>query len=157
MTIPACSVKTDRRFQQIIIDPSLYLLTFILVTHSAAALVVWLSQIDVLGCLVADAVVGLSAAAELGRHWFVGRRVLTVRDGGWSLAATESSLPEESIGVTLHPPVLLWSWLIVLQLRTEAGRRLPLLILWDNSCADDRRRLRAYLRTTVPNKGPGRL
>lgn len=149
MTIPACSDKTDRRFQQIIVDPSRYLLVFILVTHSAAALVVWSSQMEFLGCLVADAVVGLSAAVELGRHWFVGRRVLTVREGGWSLAGAESSLPEESIGVTLHPSVLLWSWLIVLWLQREAGRPLPVLILRDNSGADERRRLRVYLRTNL--------
>jgi len=156
-TSPPLSAQTSLSLR---ISPSRRLCLFILSTHCLAAAVIWLSRLDPWLCLFGDLLILLGYYRARRQHCTVGERVLcygrqvvdeSVQEQqdreqlGWSLCGPEQGAQGQS--VELCSPVLIWSWLIVLQLRNGLGQRFSLALLADNTRADEVRRLRVLLRT----------
>ena len=142
VSIQAPGGRTGTRFRQLSLSPSRRLLYFILLTHALAGAAIWLSRLDAFVCFLVDLGVCVGAVLALRQHWLVGERVLVLREDGWEL-----EVGGKARAVVLCEPVLLWSWMVVLRVRPVGGWVIPLVILADNCCAEERRRLRVWLRT----------
>lgn len=126
-------------------------------------MIVWLSRLDLWLCLLGDLLILLSLSRTYRQHCCVGERLLRYSrlalessehrlndewQHGWFLSDAEAETRERPL--SLCAPVLVWSWLIVLPFRDEAGQRFSLVLLADNTYADEVRRLRVLLRTGFP-------
>lgn len=74
-----------------------------------------------------------------------GTCLISFTEQGWRMTAQDTEQALRWAG-----DAVVWSWLIVLRFRTQAnGKRIDLLLLSDSTSAEDRRRLRVWLRTLL--------
>ena len=125
------------------VGSSRWLAGFLLLTHlPALSLVLWLGAADprFLWWLPA---LGLSLLDAWRRQLRGGRELILEGSGAWRLRDRDGSVQDAE----LLDDSRVWPGLMILGLRLENGRRCVLILLPDNSDAEQRRRLRVRLTT----------
>ena len=129
------------------LSPSRRLLCALLLLHAAALAAPWCANLhDWLRALLA-LFVFFSLLRAWPVVWWRGDLALEGRAGVWSLRRDG-----ESQAVALLPDSTVWSWMVVLRLRSADGVR-SLVLLPDSAMPADLRRLRMRLRLCEGRSG----
>lgn len=123
------------------LQPSRLLVIWIIVWGFTLMGPVWLSALPAWSCVFIDLGVLVWILKALQRHWWIGERCLSYREGRWVIDSDSEQLMVELDGEFYSN-----RWLTVLIFRSNEAGNMVLVVLPDSADKDELRRLRSFLQ-----------
>lgn len=141
------SATQTRAVLRIAINPSRYLLAFIVGTHGLVIVVIWLIALPWLISAALSVAIVVSLLISVYRHVWRGERVLTLTEGRWQLHSNG-----RVVNVVPRAGYFVTPWLIILPLDREPKRltspnSMALVLLPDSADMNELRQLRVILKS----------